>query len=247
MAFFDFVSDLDAYVDTPKAALRLNKRHAVLVAPHAREIAGARVLDLGAHDGRWAYAFAGAGAVHVVGIEGRAESAAGLAAYPDPDLRGRIEMRIGDIHAEVDRAVAAGEQYDVVAVFGVLYHIMDHMRLFTQLRRLQPKLIIVDGDFLQRPGAVIQLSRERTDKPMNALPQVAGQDEAVKGILSFRAMDVMADCLAFDLAWSDWEALEDRSGVADYFRQKGARRGSCVLRPRGVQPDRFVSSQCSSQ
>src|SRR6056297_1434036 len=152
MGFFDFVSDLDAYVDSPKAALRLNKRRAVLVAPHAEEIAGARVLDLGAHDGRWAYAFAGAGAAHVVGIEGRAETASGLANYPDPDLRARIEMRIGDIHEEIDKAVAAGERYDVVAVFGVLYHLMDHLRLFTGLRRLGPKLILVDGEFLQRPG-----------------------------------------------------------------------------------------------
>lgn len=232
MGFFDFVSDLDAYVDNPKAALRLNKRRDVLVAPFLDEIAGASVLDLGAYDGRWSYAFAGAGAKTVVGIEGRAETAAGLASYPDAALRKVIEMRVGDIFEEIDAAIVAGETYDVIAVFGILYHIMDHLRLFTSLRKLKPKLVIVDSEFLQRPGATIHLSRERTDKPLNALPQIEGQKEAVKGVMSFRALEVIAECLDYDLDWSDWDALEDRTGVPDYYRAKGARRATCVMRPR---------------
>ncbi|PWG15697.1 class I SAM-dependent methyltransferase [Salibaculum griseiflavum] len=234
MGFFDFVSDLDAYMDNPKAALRLNKRRDVLIEPFLDEIKGATVLDLGAYDGRWSYAFAGAGAKKVVGIEGRAETAARLADYPDAKLRKTIDMRVGDLFDEIDKAVEAGETYDVIAVFGILYHIMDHLRLFISLRKLKPKLIIVDSEFVQRPGATIHLSREKTDKPLNALPQIAGQHEAVKGVMSFRALEVIAECLDLDLDWSDWDALDDRTGVPDYFRTKGARRATCVMRPRGL-------------
>jgi hypothetical protein len=30
----------------------------------------------------------------------------------------------------LDATIANGETYDVVAVFGILYHLMDHYRLF---------------------------------------------------------------------------------------------------------------------
>jgi hypothetical protein len=45
---------------------RLTKRHALVVAPFVDDLRGARVLDLGAHDGRWCHAFAAAGAREVL-------------------------------------------------------------------------------------------------------------------------------------------------------------------------------------
>ncbi|NCO87898.1 MAG: class I SAM-dependent methyltransferase [Rhodobacterales bacterium] len=233
--FFDFIGTLAHYDGLNQPVIRLNKRHAFLIDAFRTEIAGARVLDLAAHDGRWSYAFAGAGAAEVVGIEARQELVDLFDTYPDPVLRAVVDLRCGDIFDGLEAEIAKGARYDVVAVLGILYHIMDHFRLFQLIRKLGPKLVIVDSEFMLRDAPMIQLVRERTDNILNAAPQIAGQEIAIKGVPSFAAMEVIADVLAYELTWSDWEELPKgrREGVADYYREQKMRRATCVLRPRG--------------
>ncbi|PKP71331.1 MAG: hypothetical protein CVT82_01745 [Alphaproteobacteria bacterium HGW-Alphaproteobacteria-4] len=233
MGFFDFLGAIEPYSEKPGPVRRLNQRHRVLIQPLAREIAGARVLDLAAHDGRWAYAFAGAGAASVVGIEGRAELIARFAKFPDARLRARVTLREGDIFEGMEAALAAGERYDVVGVLGILYHVMDHFRLFRLVRAFGPRLILVDGDFALAKNAMIQLMRESTSNPLNSIAQLAGQDRALIGIPSAKAMEMMADALGFRCDWLDWSHVpeDQRGSLADYYRAQGKCRASCILRP----------------
>jgi 2-polyprenyl-3-methyl-5-hydroxy-6-metoxy-1,4-benzoquinol methylase len=133
----------------------MNKCHDALIAPFAPEISGSRVLDLASHDGRWSYAFAGAGAASVVGIEGRQEMVDMFDDFPDEALKSKVELRVWNIYDGLEAATANGETYDVVAVFGILYHLMDHFRLFLLIRKLKPKLIIVDSEFMRRPASMM--------------------------------------------------------------------------------------------
>lgn len=230
---FDFLASHPSYRDDPAAIRRLNKRHRLAVAPFAAQIDGARVLDLGAHDGRWSYAFAALGASRVVGVEPRPEVLAGLAGFPDDAARGRVELVEGQSLPALEQVLEDGERFDVVAVLGLFYHIMDHFRLLWLIRQIAPRLVIIDSEFSLARAPVIELVREKTDNPLNAVPQVAGQTRALKGIPSFAAMEQMADALGFDLAWGDASVFEtDRAGVADYFRETGSRRAVCALRPR---------------
>lgn len=237
MGFFDFITHLPRYQDRRNAVARLNRRHQFLISDFAEVISDARVLDLGAHDGRWSYAFAGCGARKVIGIEARSETAAAFADFPDPALRERVELRIDDIVSAMEIAVDASEKFDVVAVFGVFYHIMDHFRLLSLIRQLKPCVVIIDSEFNLRPKPVIKLVREGTSNALNAAPQFEGQARAIKGIPSRSALEMMADALDFDVVWSDWDSLpaDDREGVQDYFRPKGRdmRRATCSLWPRG--------------
>jgi hypothetical protein len=236
MGSFEFLSSLREYGrGRSLRRRRLDARHRFLVAPYRDEIRGARVLDLGAHDGRWAYALAAAGAAEVVAVEARARLVRRFAAFPDPVLRARVRFREGDVFARLEEAVAAGERFDIVAVFGLLYHLMDHHRLLLLIRRLGPRLVLVDGEFDCRKGPVIQLVRERTARPLNAAPQFPGQQVGVKGIPSFAALEVIADTLGYAATWADWSALPEdaREGVGDYFWTGPTRRGTCALRPRG--------------
>lgn len=235
--FFDFVTTLPNYAEKNLPAARMNKRHRFIIDPFRDEIAGARVLDLAAHDGRWAYAFAGAGAASVLGIEGRQDLIDMYAAFPETDFKGRVTLRQGDIFAGMEAEIAAGNSFDVIGVLGIYYHIMDHFRLLQLARRLNPKLVIIDGAFIKRDGMAIQLLFERTDKVLNAIPQREGQERALKGVPTFRAMEAMAEAAGFALTWCDWASLApgDRDGVQDYFRvERTGRdlvRGTCALRP----------------
>lgn len=235
MAFFDFLPQMPRYANAKTAVDRLNKRYPFLIADHAEDIAGARVLDLGAHDGRWAYAFAAAGASQVTAIEARAHLAEQLTAFPDAQLSARISMRVEDVFAGLEKAVATQERYDVVAVFGLLYHVMDHFRLLSLIHQLQPKCVIIDSDFVKQPGAVIRLIRERTDNDLNAAAQSPGQEVTVKGVPSRAALEIMSDALGYTTTWADWGRLPaaDRAGVQDYYLSpdRKMRRGTCTLRP----------------
>ena len=235
LAFFDFLPELAQYDGKENQIARLNKRFAFLVAPFLTDIAGARVLDLGARDGRWAYAFAGAGAAAVTAIEARADVAAQFQAFPETPFKGCVSVRVQDVFVGLQAAIAAKEQYDVIAIYGLLYHVMDHFRLLDLVRQLHPKLIIIDSDFVKQQGAIIRLVRERTDKNLNATPQIPGQSIAVKGIPSRAALEMMAQGLCYDVTWSHWDSLppDQRSGVSDYYLSpdRNLRRATCTLRP----------------
>ena len=232
--FFDFVESLPHYDGLNQPVARLNKRHDYIIKAFQSDITGARVLDLASHDGRWCYAFAGAGAASVLGIEARQELVEEYSLYPETDFKSKVSLRCDDLFDGMEAEIKAGQTYDVIGVLGILYHVMDHFRLFQLARKLQPKLIIVDSEFMLRDAPMIQLVRERTDNILNAAPQVEGQEIAIKGVPSFAAMEVIADALGYDTRWSDWDSLPkgQRGGVGDYFRESKMRRATCALVPR---------------
>lgn len=232
MGFFDFLSQTPPY-DKGRSLVRLNNRHKLIVAPFADAIRGARVLDLAAHDGRWSYALAGAGADSVIGVEARGELFERFAAYPDTGYKARVDLRQGDIFEALEGFVRDGERFDVVAVYGIFYHVLDHFRLLRLIRAVEPGLVIIDSEFMTAKNPVIQLTQERTELNINAAPQIEGQEKALIGIPSFRAVEKMALVLGYDCAWIDVAAVlgEDRAGMGDYFRTGGKRRGTCALTP----------------
>ncbi|KFE35848.1 DUF1698 domain-containing protein [Thioclava atlantica] len=236
MGFYDFLPEIDRYSDDPGTVERMNLRHKMIIKPLEAEIAGKRVLDLAAHDGRWAYAFAAAGAREVVGIEGRQELIDRFSEFPRGHLREKVSLICDDIFDGMQKLIDRGERFDVVGVLGILYHVMDHFRLFQLVRKLGPELVIVDSEFAQRPGQVIMLVRERTDNELNAIPQIEGQEKALIGIPSFTAMEAMADVLDYDCHWLDWSEIGagKRRHIGDYYRasDQPKRRGTCLLTPR---------------
>lgn len=229
---FDFLSGNPRY--SAKSISRMNARKIFLVDPFCNEINGARVLDLGAHDGRWSYAFARAGASQVVAVEERLENIHSFCDLPKDEYSKKIKIIKGDIFDRLEDFVAAGDKFDVVAAFGILYHIMDHFRLFLLIKKLNPSLILIDGEFIQADAPLIQLIRERTDKLVNAVASYDGQDATMVGVLSTGAISSMAEVLGYNIQWIDWSSLpeENRVGAMDYYRYTRKRRCSCFLKPR---------------
>jgi predicted nicotinamide N-methyase len=136
MAFFDFLWDLPRYAGKARSITRLNKRHDFLITPYADEIAS-RVLDLAAHDGRWSYALSSAGATEVLGVEWRPELIAQFDSYPAGDAKDRVSLIQGDVYLAIPQLVAEGRTFDVVSVYGLYYHLMDHYGLLKLINQLK--------------------------------------------------------------------------------------------------------------
>ncbi len=234
MGFFDFLSTVDKSKYGPGIINRMNLRRQFIIEPFIDSIRGARVLDLASHDGRWCYAFAGAGAREVVGIEGRQALVAQFAAYPDTPFKARVRLRVGEIFAATEELNARSERFNVVAVLGIYYHIMDHFRLLRLIKRLAPKLIVIDSLFITDPRSVILVRLEDTTTlDLNAIEQFEGQRMAAIGVPSQTALENLATALEYSVQWLDWNTVPDtsRSGLEDYFRTDRERRFTCALWP----------------
>lgn len=122
---------------------RLNARYEAIIAAHREDIAGARVLDIASHDGRWSFAALMAGATHVTGIEPRAELVAegevSLKAYGFGDDRYRFIT--GDVFEHLD-----GQSFDVVLCLGFYYHTLRHAELLDRIERTGARLVVIDTE-----------------------------------------------------------------------------------------------------
>lgn len=207
---------------------RMHARHAMLIDAHRHVISNANVLQLGAGDGRWCFAFAAAGALQVVGIEENAKLVDQFRQYPDVGMRERIELRCANPLQELVAEIKADRHYEVVALFDLLENVADLYHLFDLIQRLGPRMVILDGLFVISDAPILELVG--SDTPDGALD---GQRRP-RAVPSQCALDIIADALDFELEWTDWSIVpeEGRKGIPDYFATKGKMRASCTLIPR---------------
>ena len=229
--YFDFLSAFDYsdyHVD------RLNWRYAHIVEPLKAEISGARILDLGSHDGRWPLAYADAGARQVVGIEGRKSLVDKFNTLPGIN-KSRVDMRVGDFVAAMDELIAEKETFDIVSCLGVYYHTMHHYKIMCQMAAFRPKLIILDSEFLRTEEPVIRVTKENPASDMNTIQQFPGQDRTPIGIASLPALRVMVSSVGYAIHEVEWAVPEqDRTSVGDYYDKfENRRRATLLLRPQG--------------
>lgn len=231
---FDFLADMPPYAENDFTIRRLNARHKLIIDPFQPQIEGARVLDIACHDGRWSYALAAAGARTVVGIEARQELIDRFAAFPDTPFKRNISLRQSDLFDGLEQLAAKGERFDVVALYGIFYHVMDHFRLLKLIRALGPDLIVIDSEFIMNDNAMIQVLKEETSNPLNATSDTDGIGHTVVGVPSRKATEFMGGALGYETTWIDQALLlddADRKGMKDYFREGRKVRGTCALTP----------------
>ncbi|MEQ9258807.1 MAG: class I SAM-dependent methyltransferase [Roseovarius sp.] len=229
--FFDFLAEMPPYEENATSVIRLAQRHRLIIEPFAPQIVGARVLDIAAHDGRWSYALAHAGAAEVVGVEARRELIDRFAQFPETEFKARVKLVQNDLFDEIEARAAADERFDVVALYGIFYHVMDHFRLLRMIRRLGPKLIIIDSEFIKADNAIVQVLKEEVSNPLNAVGDVEGITHTVVGVPSQRATEFMAEALGYTLDWVDHAMIlgANRDGMKDYFREGRKVRSTCAL------------------
>jgi hypothetical protein len=222
-------SDSFAYND--KHLNRLNARERVILRPIVEQLRGARVLDLGSHDGRWCWAVLKYGAAHATGIEWRQEAIDfGMPLFRG--MEGRYTAIQGNVY-DVIQSFAPGS-FDVILNLGLFYHVMDHHRLLRLMRDLRPKLMVLDGALIDSDKPFVHLETEDTRHIMNTAPDTEGsQQDNVVGVVSRGGFELMCRSLGLQMQYMPWN-LDDHPNkalIADYFgvSQRGKKRFTIQL------------------
>jgi Methyltransferase domain len=201
---------------------RLNLRYEAIFAENRDIFAGARVLDIASHDGRWSLAALKTGAAEVVGIEARDElvhaARENLERYAGD---GRHRFVAGDVFE-----VLAREQIeaDVVLCLGYLYHTLRFSELMHRLREIGPGYLVIDTTVLpSRRAPVVRLRREPAGPQKNAVADAYSFGETtLVGWPSLPALELMVGAYGFAVErYSDWGSLlrdnpELQDDVDDY-------------------------------
>lgn len=197
-----------------------------MIAANRDILAGARVLDIASHDGRWSFAALQAGAAHVTGIEARGDlvkhAEDSFAHYEaDPATYRFIRADVFDALTTEDLDV------DVVMCLGFLYHTLRYNELFTHVRALRPRHLIIDTNVMpDQDEPVIRLVRDNTDKQQHAVADAYSHNgRALVGKPSTPAVRHMLETYDFEVEDTyDWQSLIAQrpsvTGVADYSKDK---------------------------
>jgi hypothetical protein len=201
---------------------RLNLRYEAIFAENRDIFAGARVLDIASHDGRWSLAALQTGAAKVVGIEARAD----LVGVANKNLtkyvgdEGRYEFVTGDVFEVLGRQAFDA---DVVLCLGYLYHTLRYNELMGLIRNVGPRYLVIDTKVLPHVnGRLVHLRLDSTEKEKNAVADAYSYDgKTLVGWPSVDAVRFLVEAFGFKIErFSDWGSLvrdnKPLGGVGDY-------------------------------
>jgi len=227
-----FFDDYPRFFETSETSAfhnRLNLRYEAIFAENRDILAGARVLDIASHDGRWSLAALACGAKSVVGIEARQDlvdhAGANLELYGyGSDQYAFVVGDVCDVLNEQDF------DFDVVLCLGYLYHTLRYNALMHGIRKANPGHVIIDT--VARPMRVgrpaVWLVREPISREGNAfVDKFSFGDSVIVGQPSLRAIRMLLGGYGFEVdRFSDWDGLiRDNpelagEGLVDYAKRQ---------------------------
>jgi Methyltransferase domain len=235
--FFDQYPIFYETTATAPAPGRLNLRYDAIFEQNREIFAGARVLDIASHDGRWSFAALQTGAAHVTGVEPRADLVSNarstLSEYVDDTTRYRFIE--GDIFE-----VLKGEQFqvDVVMCLGFLYHTLRYNELFAGIRRLNPKYVVIDTTiFLESQQRAVKLDLDAAMVPRDAVRDEYSHGQFILvGSPTLPGLEMMLNAYDFRIErLSDWAGLiRDNPGAEGVQKDYGVGRRITLLASSGT-------------
>ncbi len=197
---------------------RLNNRYVALIENNKEIISGSSILDIASHDGRWSFAAIKNGANFCLGIEGRAhliENAnKNFQKYEIPTEK--YSFKLGDIHEEIKKLPS--NKFDVVFCFGFFYHTCYHLLLLSEIKRLNPKYLILDTAIVPDDKPIIQLVSNDPKKEGAAINTRPGEDWVLEGRPSKTGLEMLLNYFGLEYSYFNWRDLgiKDWTGIEDY-------------------------------
>jgi hypothetical protein len=206
-----FFDDYPAFYESSRTAAfprRLELRQRAIIEANRDILAGARVLDLASHDGRWSFAALKAGARHVTGVEARAglveKSNRLFAGYGVPDEDYRFLQ--GDMFKILRQRTF---EVDVVLCLGFVYHTLRYGELFRGIADAGPTYCILDTKVHPSEEPVVRVLTNQTSVQGHAArDELSTGGLALAGYPSVSALALMLDVYGFEIEEQyDWPAL----------------------------------------
>jgi len=205
--FFNSFPNFYETSETAATPNRLNYRYLALIDKNKDLIKNSTILDLASHDGRWSFAALKNGASKVIGIEGREEHVKN--SYKNMEKYGIDKTKYQFIYGELFEEIKKIESntIDVVLCFGIFYHIMNHALLLSEIKKLNPKYMILDttGPITDRP--IIRLFQEDPKNPSLAIKTSNRNPTVLTGRPSIDAVKLMLKAEGFDFFYHDWHSM----------------------------------------
>jgi SAM-dependent methyltransferase len=220
---------------TPKPE-RMNERYEAIFARNRDIFAGARVLDLASHDGRYSFAALKTGAAHVTGVEVRQElidkAQATFASYgQDPDT---YRFVCGDVFE-----VLARQRFDVdvVLCLGYLYHTYRHTELMYRLHSLAPRHLVVDTIVVPGTQPYLRVVREPSSEDiLSAASDAYSVGQVLVAWPTVPALELLLSEYGFEIeSMYDWrKRLAGRPPIPGLRNYAQGRRATLRCRSREV-------------
>lgn len=214
---------------------RLNLRYKHIIQPFRQDIKGKKVVDIASFNGRWITAFSDAGASEIKGVEYRQQLVDEFHQLPE-SFRKNATLEQNDLYLFMQDLVREEYKTDIVSLFGIFYHVMDHYYLLKMCKKIGAKLIIIDSLFSLSNDTITEIKDETTDKRLHACPHYTGQKSAPVGITSIPSLKLMARSLGYSVEQIPWKESYKDKPVMDYYRPvpngifKGTQRFTFALR-----------------
>ncbi len=236
MRFFDKFSRFYNTSQTSPFPHRLNGRYEAIIAQNVELFAGAKILDIGSHDGRWTFAAIQAGASHVKGIEPRQELIDNaIETFTEYGIdSAKYTFECGDVFE-----LLKSESFDLVLCLGFFYHTIRHAELLDRIERTGARFVIIDTEVIppsNQPETAadnssrlvfdnpyeIQLLREPVGEQQMAYSDLLTRDgNTLVGRPSRAAVQYLSNHFGYSCVHYDWcshflRNPEQDSSMADY-------------------------------
>jgi hypothetical protein len=196
---------------------RLNLRYEAIFGENRDIFAGASVIDIASHDGRWSLAALATGARSVIGIEPRPElaeaAAETLAQYGYGSDRARFIS--GDAHEVLKTQTL---EADVVLCLGFLYHTLRYNELLAGIRQTNARHVIIDtfSPHMMQPTPNVNVVTEYADEEGKAVADAYTHGaQVLVGRPNLAAIQTMLRAYDYEIErLSDWAGLI-RDNTAD--------------------------------
>lgn len=160
-------------------------------------LAGLTVLDVGCNQGFWSIEAARAGALAVLGVEGRPEHVATARFVADVLNIANVDFETLNVF---DPALAQRGPFDVVLCLGLLYHVDRPLELLERLRSLTRRWLVLDTSVVDLRAAVLHLVFEDPEDPRNVVDEGPVGDGLV-AVPSREAVERMLWHVGFAAVW----------------------------------------------
>jgi hypothetical protein len=224
----DFFGEYGEFLTTEgvrKELNRLTSRFDVIFGRNSAIFQDARVLDVGAHDGRWSMAALNFGAAHVLGVEGdplyveEANQIFERRGVPRDAYRFEVGF-VPDALAGLER-----QRWDVILCLGFYYHTRDHVRVFEAFQRLRPRHIVIDTAVSRWPlKPLVQFRATSVTARGNAVALDPSGESIVVGKPNDKFIRLLAKTYGWALSEMNWKdgSIRDWKDLRSY-RNRGRR------------------------